>query len=85
MYQAISNVTYLFQTTGYFQACPDITSPLSALHNTFAETARTAEKINTSSTHRLVDKVGLIHINISVFTDLTKSLYADRVFHNLII
>ncbi|WP_462338026.1 hypothetical protein, partial [Phocaeicola barnesiae] len=76
---------YLFQTTGYFQACPDITSPLSALHTTFAETARTAEKIDTSSTHQLIDKIGLVRENRSVFTDLTKNLYADRVFHILII
>ena len=81
----LTNITYLFQTTGYFQACPDITSPLSALHNTFAETVRTVKKIDTSSTHQLVDKVGLVHINISVFTDLTKKLYADRGFHILII
>lgn len=40
---------------------------------------RTVEKIDTSSTHQLVDKVGLVHINISVFTDLTKNLYADKI------
>ena len=32
-----------------------------------------------------LDKIGLVRENRSVFTDLTKSLYADRVFHNLII
>ena len=52
---------------------------------TFAETARTAEKIDTSSTHQLIDKIGLVRENRSVFTDLTKNLYADRVFHILII
>ena len=49
---------------------------------TLTESARTAEEVNLSCRYQTVDKFGLIYINIIIFDDAFKILYADRVFHN---
>ena len=47
-----------------------------------AEASRTAEEINLSLCHKVVHQSRLVHIDKTIFSDLFKCLYSDRVFHS---
>ena len=52
----------------------------SRQQQTFPEAAGTAQKIRSTGTYHLPDKRSLIHIEISLFTQLLESLYPDGEF-----
>ena len=49
---------------------------------TFTETSRTAQKIHLTFVGKSVDQGGLVHIDITVFTDGLERLYANGIFHS---
>ena len=49
---------------------------------TFTETSRTAQKIHLTFVGKSVDQGGLVHIDITVFTDGLERLDADGIFHS---
>ena len=50
----------------------------------FPETSRTAQEIDLSLRDKTIDKVGLVHVHVTVLYNLLKTLYANRVLHNVL-
>ena len=50
---------------------------------TLAKAPRAAEEIDFPAGHHLMDKSRLVHVHITVFTEIAECLYSDRIFHTV--
>ena len=51
---------------------------------TLAEPSGAAQEVDLASRDSLVDQVRLIYIDVTIVTDLFKTLDADRIFHSAV-
>ena len=79
------HIPVLFQLV-YLQSLEQFLVPQEVVlqcghQQTFPEASRAAQEVDFSFMCQLIDQVSLVDVDVSVFYNLVKALYSDRVLH----